>query len=95
MTRIVDIQLQHLEGLLGERKITLEIDGSAKQWLADRGYDPAYGARPLKRVIQKYLQDPLAEAILAGTVLDGQTVTVSTAGDNIAVNGQQVKVRAA
>ncbi len=94
MTSVVEIQLQHLEGLLRDRKITLEIDAAAKQWLAERGYDPAYGARPLKRMIQKYLQDPLAEAILSGIVLDGTMVNVSVDGDNLAINGKQVIIRA-
>ena len=64
MDTIVDIQLERLEKLLAERKITLELDDAARDWLADKGYDPAYGARPLKRVIQKQVQDPLAEKIL-------------------------------
>jgi len=93
MANIVDIQLKRLEQLLGERKITLDIDAAGKQWLADRGYDPAYGARPLKRVIQKYLQDPLAEMILAGTVVDGQVVSVSQNGDHIVINGVEVGAR--
>ncbi|MEM9732122.1 MAG: ATP-dependent chaperone ClpB [Pseudomonadota bacterium] len=78
MKAIVEIQLARLERLLEERKITLELDGDALSWLADKGYDPAYGARPLKRVIQNQVQDPLAEMILAGDVLDGQTVAVTS-----------------
>ena len=61
---IVEIQLKRLQKLLEERKITLDIDQKALHWLGDKGYDPAYGARPLKRVIQRALQDPLAEMIL-------------------------------
>ncbi|WP_336488195.1 ATP-dependent chaperone ClpB [Methylobacterium nigriterrae] len=76
MGAIVDIQLQRLSRLLEERKITLDVDGEARAWLADKGYDPAYGARPLKRVIQKTVQDPLAELILSGKVHDGETVPV-------------------
>ena len=95
MTAIVDIQLERLEALLAERKITLELDDAAKTWLANKGYDPAYGARPLKRVIQRYVQDPLAEMILAGTVLDGQTVTVtSPGGDGLTINGAPVDIAA-
>ncbi|WP_238296598.1 ATP-dependent chaperone ClpB, partial [Methylobacterium soli] len=76
MGAIVDIQLQRLEKLLEERKLALEVDAEARAWLADKGYDPAYGARPLKRVIQKNVQDPLAELILSGKVHDGETVPV-------------------
>jgi ATP-dependent Clp protease ATP-binding subunit ClpB len=79
MGAIVDIQLKRLAKLLEDRKITLKVDAEAREWLAEKGYDPAYGARPLKRVIQKNVQDPLAEMILAGQVKDGQTVPV-TAG---------------
>ena len=75
MGRIVEIQLGRLEKLLADRKISLDLDADAIDWLAAKGYDPAYGARPLKRVIQKELQDPLAEKILLGDILrrlDGQ-----------------------
>jgi ATP-dependent Clp protease ATP-binding subunit ClpB len=78
MGRIVDIQLKRLQKLLDERKITLDMDARARDWLADKGWDPAYGARPLKRVIQKEVQDPLAELILSGKVADGQVVDVGT-----------------
>jgi ATP-dependent Clp protease ATP-binding subunit ClpB len=83
MAAIVDIQLKRLLGLLEERKITLELDDSAREWLADKGYDPAYGARPLKRVIQKQVQDPLAEKLLAGEIADGSTVTVTAGTDRL------------
>ncbi|NIX75149.1 ATP-dependent chaperone ClpB [Microvirga terricola] len=76
MGAIVDIQLQRLQKLLEDRKVTLDVDAEARDWLADKGYDPAYGARPLKRVIQKNVQDPLAELILSGEVKDGETVKV-------------------
>ncbi|MET0529881.1 MAG: ATP-dependent chaperone ClpB, partial [Microvirga sp.] len=76
MGAIVDIQLARLEKLLLDRKITLELDDTAREWLAEKGYEPAYGARPLKRVIQKNVQDPLAEAILSGEIKDGETVPV-------------------
>jgi ATP-dependent Clp protease ATP-binding subunit ClpB len=77
MGAIVDIQMARLAKLLTERKITLALADEARTWLADKGYDPAYGARPLKRVIQKHVQDPLAEMILSGAVKDGETVPVS------------------
>jgi ATP-dependent Clp protease ATP-binding subunit ClpB len=76
MTGIVVIQLKRLEKLLADRKITLDIDDAARKWLADAGYDPVYGARPLKRVIQRALQNPLAERILEGAVHDGATVKI-------------------
>lgn len=76
MAAIVDIQLTRLQTLLDDRKIILTIEAEGRDWLANKGYDPAYGARPLKRVIQKYVQDPLAEQILAGHVHDGDTVPV-------------------
>jgi ATP-dependent Clp protease ATP-binding subunit ClpB len=80
MAAIVDIQMGRLEKLLKDRDITLVLTPKAREWLAKEGYDPAYGARPLKRVIQREVQDKLAEALLAGTILDGQTVQVD-AGD--------------
>jgi ATP-dependent Clp protease ATP-binding subunit ClpB len=88
MTRIVDIQLTRLQKLLDERKITIRLDAAAREWLADKGYDPAYGARPLKRVIQKSLQDPLAEMILAGSVKDGDAVAVTATKQGLAFNGK-------
>lgn len=78
MTGIVDIQIERLQGLLEDRKITIVLEESARAKLAEMGYDPVYGARPLKRVIQKNLQDQLAQAILEGKVSDGDTVTVGT-----------------
>ena len=95
MTQIVDIQLRRLETLLADRKIELELDDAARAWLADKGYDPAYGARPLKRAIQRYLQDPLAELILAGGIRDGDAVTVTHGeGDSLTINGQTVGIAA-
>ncbi|MGY6705501.1 ATP-dependent chaperone ClpB [Roseinatronobacter sp.] len=88
MDAIVDIQMARLLKRLLARKITLELDDGARTWLADKGYDPVYGARPLKRVIQRYLQDPLAEMLLGGTVLDGSTVAVTAGPDGLIVNGQ-------
>jgi len=91
MTAIVDIQLDRLERLLADRKIKLELDPQAKAWLAERGYEPAYGARPLKRVIQRYLQDPLAEQLLAGAIKDGETVHVTAGEDGLLFNGAKVQ----
>jgi len=91
MGAIVDIQMKRLQKLLDERKIVVALDPAAKDWLAEKGYDPAYGARPLKRVIQKALQDPLAEMILAGTVKDGETVKVSANKQGLTFNGKAVK----
>ncbi len=93
MTAIVDIQMIRLQKLLTERKITLDLDDDARTWLANKGYDPAYGARPLKRVIQKAVQDPLAELLLAGNVKDGETVAITTADGTIVINGHAVEVR--
>jgi ATP-dependent Clp protease ATP-binding subunit ClpB len=76
MTHIVDIQLGHLNQLLTARRITLEVSPAAKAWLAEQGYEPLYGARPLKRVIQRMLQNPLAEKLLSGDIRDEQVVTV-------------------
>jgi ATP-dependent Clp protease ATP-binding subunit ClpB len=78
MAGIVEIQLRQLQKLLAERKITLQVDEEAKRWLAEAGYDPVYGARPLKRVIQRELQNPLALEILEGRIQDGDTVLVTT-----------------
>jgi ATP-dependent Clp protease ATP-binding subunit ClpB len=88
MTRIVDIQMTRLQKLLDDRKITITLDVGAREWLADKGWDPAYGARPLKRVIQKSVQDPLAEMILAGTIKDGEKVTVSVGKQGLTFNGK-------
>ena len=92
MAGIVEIQLRHLRELLGERRIELELDDDAVQWLAARGYDPAYGARPLKRVIQSELQDQLAEGILSGEITDGMVVHVTTSADKLHLTGREAKV---
>ncbi|MFS8116336.1 ATP-dependent chaperone ClpB [Rhizobium jaguaris] len=89
MGAIVDIQLERLLKLLSERKITLELDDDARNWLANKGYDPVYGARPLKRVIQKYVQDPLAEQILSGQVPDGSVVKVTSGSDRLLFRPRQ------
>ena len=83
MAAIVAIQLQRLEQLLEERKIALHLDDDAMSWLAEKGYDPAYGARPLKRVIQTFVQDPLAEMLLAGDIIDGATIAITSGTDRL------------
>ncbi len=88
MTRIVDIQIMRLQKLLEDRKISIVLDASAREWLAEKGWDPAYGARPLKRAIQKSVQDPLAEMILAGAIKDGEKVTISTGKQGLTFNGK-------
>ena len=95
MGAIVDIQLTRLMALLEERKISIVLGEDARKWLADKGYDPAYGARPLKRVIQKYVQDPLAESILAGNIVDGQTITISAGSDRLLFAADENHVAAA
>jgi ATP-dependent Clp protease ATP-binding subunit ClpB len=94
MTKIVDIQMARLQKLVADRKIKIDLDEQAKTWLANRGYDPAYGARPLKRVIQRHVQDPLAEQILAGGVKDGDTVHISVRDGELTINGWPVKAAA-
>jgi ATP-dependent Clp protease ATP-binding subunit ClpB len=94
MEQIVDIQIERLQRLLKDRQISIELDESARAWLADRGYDPAYGARPLKRVIQKAVQDPLAELILRGEVKDGDTVHIAAGRDGLVINGSPVRLAA-
>jgi ATP-dependent Clp protease ATP-binding subunit ClpB len=88
MGRIVEIQFGRLQKLVEERKIVLTLDAAARDWLAAKGWDPAYGARPLKRVIQRHVQDPLAEMILAGEVKDGDRVAISTGGNVLTFNGK-------
>ena len=94
MASIVDIQIGHLQQLLADRKIVLELGKDARQWLADKSYDPAYGARPLKRVIQKQLQDPLSEMILSGDIGDGAKILVGVSGDGLEINGRKLEVAA-
>jgi ATP-dependent Clp protease ATP-binding subunit ClpB len=85
MGPIVDIQVARVQKLLTDRKVTLTLTDAAREWLGRVGYDPVYGARPLKRAVQKYLQDPLAEAILRGEVPDGSSVTVDDADGKLAL----------
>ncbi len=95
MGTIVDIQLKRLVSLLAERKITIDLRPDAREWLADKGYDPVYGARPLKRVIQKFVQDPMAEQILSGAIPDGSTVTVSAGSDRLLFSTERTVSEAA
>jgi ATP-dependent Clp protease ATP-binding subunit ClpB len=85
MGAIVKIQLQRLEILLKERNIHLDLDDRAIDWLAEKGFDPSYGARPLKRTIQRNIQNPLASMILSGDIVNGQTVLVSADHDGIVI----------
>ncbi|TAJ87048.1 MAG: ATP-dependent chaperone ClpB [Reyranella sp.] len=95
MTDIVAVQMQKLLKLLADRKIELKLDGKALQWLANRGYDPVYGARPLKRVIQRSLQNPLATQLLEGRIHDGDTVEVGVENGELTVGGERVMSDAA
>src|SRR5262249_35598481 len=88
MTRIVDRQIKRLPRHLDDDKIVMKLETSAREWLAERGWDRAYGARPLKRVIQKSVQDPLAEMILSGRIKDGETVVVSGSKQGLKFNGE-------
>jgi ATP-dependent Clp protease ATP-binding subunit ClpB len=88
MATIVQIQLERLRERLNERKIELVVDRSAVDWLASEGYDSIYGARPLKRVIQRNLENPLAEMVLLGTIGEGKAVTISGAPDGLRINGE-------
>ena len=90
MGAIVDIQFARLAKLLEDRKITIELHPEAREWLASKGYDPAYGARPLKRVIQKNVQDPLAELILAGDIHDGEKVVIGADENGLLISGRAV-----
>ncbi len=90
MGAIVDIQFDRLAKLLEDRKITLELDPEARSWLASKGYDPAYGARPLKRTIQKNVQDPLAELILSGEIHDGERIVISANKNGLLIGGRPV-----
>ena len=95
LIRIVDIQLAHLEALLDARHIGLEVTPEAQELLATQGYDPVYGARPLKRVIQRELQNPIALELLEGNFHDGDTIRVERAGDHLRlVRGAAVPERA-
>ncbi|HEY8351221.1 MAG TPA: AAA family ATPase, partial [Sphingomonadales bacterium] len=83
MGGIVDIQIARLQKRLADRKITLVLDDAARDWLGRAGYDPVYGARPLKRAIQRHVQDPLAERLLEGKIVSGDKVTVTVGADGL------------
>ncbi|HEX3652954.1 MAG TPA: ATP-dependent chaperone ClpB [Rhizomicrobium sp.] len=89
MDKIVDIQISRLQQLLADRKIEISLDNKAREWLAQAGYDPVYGARPLKRVIQRRLQDPLAELLLEGKITDGSAVKVSAGKRGLTIDGTE------
>ncbi|MBT4939674.1 MAG: AAA domain-containing protein, partial [Rhodospirillaceae bacterium] len=95
MGAIVDIQLERLRTRLEDRKIVLNLDQASLAWLADAGYDPAYGARPLKRVIQRSLENPLATSILDGKISDGDEIAVSAGDKGLIINGEDVQEEAA
>jgi ATP-dependent Clp protease ATP-binding subunit ClpB len=90
MTGIVAIQLKRLQALLADRKLDLQLDDSAKEWLAEAGYDPVYGARPLKRVIQRELQNSLANLLLEGRYKPGDTIQVSAGKDGLTIDGKKL-----
>jgi ATP-dependent Clp protease ATP-binding subunit ClpB len=94
MDKIVEIQMARLDKLLADRKIVVTLDDKARHWLGNAGYDPVYGARPLKRVIQRRLQDPLAQLILEGRVPDGAEVTVSASTTGLVIDGQEFSASA-
>jgi len=90
MDNIVKIQLKRVESLLADRRMSIALDGGAMHWLAERGYDPVYGARPLKRVIQKELIDPIARKLLAGDLMDGSVIEVSADDDGLVIGKARV-----
>src|SRR6201986_4114213 len=89
MDKIVDIQIARLDKLLADRKIEITLDAKAREWLANAGYDPVYGARPLKRVIQRRLQDPLAQMLLEGKIADGAKIKVGAGKSGLTINGKE------
>ncbi|HEY0121996.1 MAG TPA: ATP-dependent chaperone ClpB [Rhizobium sp.] len=89
MDGIVEIQVGRLQRLLADRQITIELDAEARTWLANRGYDPVYGARPLKRAIQRNVQDPLAELLLQGEIKDAEHVKISAGAEGLIINGHE------
>jgi len=95
LVQIVDIQLGRLQKLLADRKVGLSLTEAAKRYLAEKGFDPVYGARPLKRTIQRELQDPLAMKILQGEFSEGDKVRVDLRGGQLAFEGEEVLEKAA
>jgi ATP-dependent Clp protease ATP-binding subunit ClpB len=92
MDRIVDIQIGRLQKLLADRKIEIDLDGAAREWLAAAGYDPVYGARPLKRAIQRRLQDPLAQLLLEGKIGDGDHIDVGATASGLTIDGHSFAI---
>jgi ATP-dependent Clp protease ATP-binding subunit ClpB len=90
MTGIVAIQLKRLQALLADRKLELQLDERAREWLAEAGYDPVYGARPLKRVIQRELQNPLASLLLEGRFKPADTIRVSAEKEGLTIDGKKL-----
>jgi ATP-dependent Clp protease ATP-binding subunit ClpB len=90
MDAIVKVQLQRVEKLLADRRMSIAVDAGALHWLGERGYDPVYGARPLKRVIQKELVDPIARKLLSGEFADGAVIEVSAQGDGLVIGKARV-----
>ena len=88
ITKIIDVQLERLRGMLNERHMSLVLEDSARELLAREGYDPNYGARPLKRAIQTLIQNPLAVKLLNGEIMPGQTVTLSADGDKMELKSE-------
>jgi ATP-dependent Clp protease ATP-binding subunit ClpA len=95
IVQIVDIQIERLNKQLIEKGLTIEVDEEAKHWLAEKGYDPAYGARPLKRVIQKYIEDPMSEEVVRGRFKEGGIVEVKRSGDELAFSLKKDMVESA
>lgn len=91
MTGIVEIQLRSLDKLLADRKIELDLSDKARVWLGDKGYDPAYGARPLKRVIQNEIQNKLAEMMLKGEITDGSRIHIDAKDKGLVFEVQKGK----
>jgi ATP-dependent Clp protease ATP-binding subunit ClpB len=87
--KIIDVQLERLRAMLAERNVILQLDDSAKELLMREGYDPSYGARPLKRAIQSHIQNPLAVKLLQGEIVPGQTVRVTANGDQLEFRTEQ------
>jgi ATP-dependent Clp protease ATP-binding subunit ClpC len=94
LKKIVDLLILEVEKRLADRNIRLELDDEAKAWLLKRGYEPAYGARPLRRAIQRYVENPLSSRILQGEIKDGEAVVVGVSGDVLSFNTKK-KVKAA
>jgi ATP-dependent Clp protease ATP-binding subunit ClpB len=89
ITKIIDVQLERLRAMLAERGMVLQLDDSARELLASEGYDPNYGARPLKRAIQTLIQNPLAVKLLQAEILPGQKIRVTAEGDKLVINPEQ------